>query len=83
MFSTCSNDDAFGPGVSGCRDNFDFTVKFELLIFSIVPAVLFIVLAIWRVALLMRKPVIVHAPKLQLLKLVNTNDYLPSLGQVF
>ncbi|KAI0391240.1 P-loop containing nucleoside triphosphate hydrolase protein [Xylariaceae sp. FL0594] len=70
MFSSCSNDDAFGPGVTGCRDNFDFTVEFELLIFSIVPAALFIFLAIWRVALLIRRPVVVYAPKLQLLKLV-------------
>ncbi|KAI1148901.1 P-loop containing nucleoside triphosphate hydrolase protein [Nemania diffusa] len=70
MFSTCNDDNSFGPGVSGCRDNFDFTVKFELLFFSVVPAALFIILAAWRIALLIRKPSIVHAPKLRFLKLV-------------
>ncbi|KAH6640025.1 P-loop containing nucleoside triphosphate hydrolase protein [Truncatella angustata] len=69
MFSTCNNDDSFGPGVSGCRDDFDFTIGFEQLVFSVVPSALFIILAIWRIALFMRRPQIVHAPTLRLVKL--------------
>ncbi|KAK8053968.1 ABC multidrug transporter [Apiospora saccharicola] len=30
-FSTCKNDNLIGPNVNGCRDDFDFTVKFELV----------------------------------------------------
>ncbi|KAK8045365.1 ABC multidrug transporter [Apiospora rasikravindrae] len=67
-FSTCKNDNLIGPNVSGCRDDFDFTVKFELVVFSVVPSAIFVVLALWRTFHLSRKPVIVNEPALQLLK---------------
>ncbi|KAI1880861.1 hypothetical protein JX265_001101 [Neoarthrinium moseri] len=69
LFSTCNNDDSIGPSVSGCRDEFDFTVVFELLFFTIVPSALFVGLSSWRVALLIKRPVVVDAPFLQLIKL--------------
>ncbi|KAK6854265.1 hypothetical protein PG995_009358 [Apiospora arundinis] len=67
-FSTCKNDDLIGPNVSGCRDDFDFTIKFELVVFSVVPAAIFVILALWRTLHLSRKPVIVNEPVFQLLK---------------
>ncbi|KUJ23459.1 putative ABC multidrug transporter [Mollisia scopiformis] len=69
-FSTCNNDHSFGPAVLGCRDDFDFTIEFEQLFFSIIPSVIFIVLSIWRIAVLSRRPVIANAtPALLLAKL--------------
>ncbi|KAI0178732.1 ABC multidrug transporter [Hypoxylon sp. FL1284] len=71
LFSTCvnANDQSLGPGVQGCRGDFDFTVKFEQLFFSITPSAIFIVTSIWRTALLVRRPTIVGAPLLRLAKL--------------
>lgn len=34
-----SADDAFGPAVKGCRDDFDFTLRFEQYFFVIAPSV--------------------------------------------
>ncbi|KAF2999462.1 hypothetical protein E8E13_008147 [Curvularia kusanoi] len=44
----CLNDDDFGPVVQGCRDDFDFTVKFELIIFSLVPSSIFVLVSLLR-----------------------------------
>ncbi|CEJ92394.1 hypothetical protein VHEMI08049 [[Torrubiella] hemipterigena] len=44
--SPCTNDDAFGPTVSGCRDDFDFTIVFQQSILSILPSACFITLAL-------------------------------------
>lgn len=46
--STCRSDATFGPSVSGCRDDNDFTLFFEETLFSIVPSCCFLVLAILR-----------------------------------
>ncbi|GKU21657.1 unnamed protein product [Fusarium langsethiae] len=71
IFSTsCSNDESIGPGVLGCRDDFDFTIFFELTFFSLVPCCIFIVLALWTIHSLAQKRVIIHAPHFQLLKLL-------------
>src|ERR1700709_2542438 len=70
-FSTCRNDNTVGPSVLGCRDDFDFTVNFEQLFFSITPSAIFILLSVWRTAWIGRRPVIVDAPILQLAKLVS------------
>ncbi|OAP62557.1 ABC transporter [Fonsecaea erecta] len=67
--STCNNDDTLGPSVSGCRGDFDFTIKFEQLVFSIVPSALLIVAVVGRAAWSVRKPVIVHAPTFLSIKL--------------
>jgi hypothetical protein len=55
-FSGCINDEDLGPGVRGCRDDFDFTLRFEKIFLSILPAAIFIALSIPRVVYLVRKP---------------------------
>jgi hypothetical protein len=42
-------DDRFGPFVDGCRDGFDFTLLFEQTILSMLPDMLFLIVAIVRV----------------------------------
>ncbi|KAK5993610.1 ABC multidrug transporter B [Cladobotryum mycophilum] len=51
-------DGFFGPGVwsEGCRGGFDFTLAFEESILSILPAALFLLLAIPRSIYLLRSP---------------------------
>ncbi|KAM3505474.1 hypothetical protein MY10362_002923 [Beauveria mimosiformis] len=65
---SCLNDDRLGPLVVGCRDNFDFTKTFEQLALSIAPDVLFIVVAIARIARLIKTSASSHAPYLLLAK---------------
>jgi len=72
MNSTCLNDDSLGPSVRGCRGDFDFTIKFERIFLSIIPASLFVALSIPRVVLLYHWNRIVGATWLQFLKLVRT-----------
>lgn len=48
MESACQNDSSFGPAVTGCRGDFDFTIFFEATILSTLPSALFILLAPWR-----------------------------------
>ncbi|KAF2788594.1 hypothetical protein K505DRAFT_366344 [Melanomma pulvis-pyrius CBS 109.77] len=67
--STCLNDNSFGPVVEGCRDDFDFTIKFELIFFSLIPTSLFIVLAAVRISYLSQRPRIVGSVAFQVLKL--------------
>ncbi|KAI1777454.1 ABC multidrug transporter [Hypoxylon cercidicola] len=71
LFSACvdANDQSLGPGVQGCRGDFDFTVRFEQLFFSITPSAILIIASIWQIALLARRPTIVGAPLLRLTKL--------------
>ncbi|RGP60633.1 hypothetical protein FLONG3_10802 [Fusarium longipes] len=69
MNSTCLNDGAWGPGVRGCRGDFDFTQKFERIFFSIIPTVIFIASAIARVAVLAQRERIVNGVVLQAAKL--------------
>jgi ABC-type multidrug transport system fused ATPase/permease subunit len=77
IFSTaCRNDESLGPGVLGCRDEFDFTIFFELVFFGLLPAGVFVPLALWRAAWLARKPVVVQAPYLQVAKLIATTLYI-------
>ncbi|PYI12622.1 P-loop containing nucleoside triphosphate hydrolase protein [Aspergillus sclerotiicarbonarius CBS 121057] len=58
-FSRCVDDTSFGPAVRRCRDNFDFTLKFELLFFAIIPASIFLGLSLPRIVLLARRRVLV------------------------
>ncbi|KAH8666519.1 putative ABC multidrug transporter [Xylariales sp. PMI_506] len=76
IFSSCNGDDSIGPGVAGCRDSFDFTILFELLVFSIIPSAIFVLLSIWRTISLMKKPVIVDAPLFQVVKLGSIATYV-------
>ncbi|KAJ8114351.1 hypothetical protein OPT61_g3746 [Boeremia exigua] len=58
---TCLNDDNFGPVVKGCRNDFDFTIKFELIILSLVPNLIFIPVALLRCHQLYQRSNIVKA----------------------
>lgn len=69
-FSRCLNDGDFGPSVQGCRDDFDFTLKFEKIFLSILPAAIFIALSIARTALLARWPKVVQGNWYRAVKLV-------------
>jgi hypothetical protein len=70
--SACYNDDIIiGPGVTGCRDNFDFTIAFEDSILSLVPSVCFLFLALLRIFHLYGKPSLVSGRGLLYAKLVS------------
>ncbi|KAI1387586.1 ABC multidrug transporter [Hypoxylon trugodes] len=77
LFSACehTNDQSFGPNVLGCRGDFDFTIKFEQLFFSLTPAAIFILASLWRIYLLVSRPTIVGAPLLRLAKLAVLISY--------
>lgn len=69
-FAGCAGDTSFGPTVRGCRDDFDFTLKFEKLFLSIIPTSVFLATALPRLIYLSRRPVIVKGPVLRLVKSV-------------
>lgn len=76
--STCYNDDVIiGPVVTGCRDDFDFTISFEDTFLSLVPSACFLVLALLRVIYLYDKPTIVNGRSLQGVKAVSHQHALP------
>jgi ATP-binding cassette subfamily C (CFTR/MRP) protein 1 len=70
-FAECLDDGSLGPAVDGCRGNFDFTLKFEKIFFSLIPASIFIVFALLRIVLLIRQPQIVGGYLLRGAKLVS------------
>jgi len=74
-FLGCVEDDSFGPAVHGCRDNFDFTIKFENIFFSIIPNSIFIVIALGRIIILSRRSEAVSGSTLRTIKLVASNAY--------
>ncbi|KAF2241163.1 putative ABC multidrug transporter [Trematosphaeria pertusa] len=55
---------------------FDFSLQFEQLFFSIVPSALFIVASSWRTLSQARKPKMVHAPTFQYIKLGAITAYV-------
>ncbi|KAJ0162666.1 Canalicular multispecific organic anion transporter 1 [Colletotrichum tanaceti] len=69
MSFSCLNDDTLGPVVRGCRADFDFTVKFQQVVLSIVPSSIFIAAASLRLAHLFRQQKVVDGVVLQWLKL--------------
>jgi ATP-binding cassette, subfamily C (CFTR/MRP), member 1 len=71
VFSDCSGDATFGPAVQGCRDDFDFTLKFEKIFLSLIPASIFVVVSISRSLCLIRKPTLVQGRILQSIKAVS------------
>lgn len=81
-FSECISDQSFGPAVEGCRDNFDFTIKFERVVFMLIPTTIFIAISLPRLLYLMRRPVIVNGGSkfLQAAKLVR--DLLYVVGRI-
>lgn len=68
--SGCINDNSFGPVVEGCRGGFDFTFRFQNIILGIVPAAIFIPIALTRLATLAFRSRIVGGKVLQFTKLV-------------
>ena len=70
-FLNCPSDLSFGPGVRGCRDDFDFTFKFQKIIFSILPASVLIASSAPRLVALIRRKRIVHGAWFQYTKLVS------------
>ncbi|KAL3424167.1 ABC transporter [Phlyctema vagabunda] len=74
-FSGCQDDNSFGPSVRGCRDGFDFTIKFERIFLSLVPSCIFIIVGLARVGFLIRKPEIVKGSSLRNVKLAATITY--------
>ncbi len=69
-FSGCVNDDSLGPAVQGCREDFDFTLRFEKIFLTLIPTSVFIATALPRLAYLLRRLVIVRGLYLQTVKLV-------------
>ncbi|KAM0248820.1 hypothetical protein ACHAQJ_009306 [Trichoderma viride] len=68
-FFNCLSDATIGPVVRGCRHDFDFTLEFEKIFLSAIPASLFLALAVARSLRLIRKPRLVQAHILQFIKL--------------
>ncbi|KAJ5903786.1 hypothetical protein N7504_006169, partial [Penicillium tannophilum] len=75
MVISCVDDASFGPIVKGCRGNFDFTLKFEKIVLSILPSVIFIVLSVPRAIHLARKRRTVDGTTFQFVKLVAAGVY--------
>ncbi|CAH0048134.1 unnamed protein product [Clonostachys solani] len=65
---TCPSDDTFGPIVHGCRDDFDFTLLFEHLFFTIVPCAIFIFASSYKITRLCRAEQIANGKLLQRIK---------------
>lgn len=66
----CPDDESIGPFVGSCRGGFDFTLRFEHVFLSTLPAAMFVVLALARAAWLSRRPRILQGHALQFCKLV-------------
>ncbi|RDW82953.1 hypothetical protein BP5796_04444 [Coleophoma crateriformis] len=69
------SDHAFGPQVEECVRSFDFTLQFENLILSVLPSVVFLLLALPRIWILRRKPRRVAGSTLQMIKLISITIY--------
>ncbi|KAI1853220.1 hypothetical protein JX266_001926 [Neoarthrinium moseri] len=63
-------DDAFGPVVEGCRDDFDFTLTFEQSFFTLIPASLLLLVTPFRVWKLRKLPNVVRGTAARYVKLV-------------
>ena len=70
MVLSCVDDTSFGPAVQGCRADFDFTLKFEKIILSILPSAVFIALSVPRCILIARKVRVVDGATFKFIKLV-------------
>ncbi|KAL5086662.1 hypothetical protein Trisim1_008747 [Trichoderma cf. simile WF8] len=57
-----SADNVFGPQVHGCREDFDFTLLFEQSILSILPSLIFLLLALSRCFLVWKRPTLLRQP---------------------
>lgn len=83
-FAGCANDGAFGPSVHGCRGDFDFTIRFEKIFFSIIPSAVLIAVAAPRLITLFRRSTIVGGTWYRYVKLVSLSCQLsPVLQRAF
>jgi ATP-binding cassette, subfamily C (CFTR/MRP), member 1 len=57
VLCTSAVDDVFGPRVNPCQSELDFTLYFEQLILTIIPAAVFLLLACWRLRKLLRQDI--------------------------
>lgn len=73
MSCTFATETFFGPVVSSCRREFDFTLSFEEIFFKLTPACLLLVLAGTRVFVLARRPAKGSLGVLYVLKLVRSS----------
>ncbi|KAM4067622.1 ABC transporter [Hirsutella rhossiliensis] len=64
------NDESFGPVVNGCHRDFDFTILFEDIIFSILPSLIAILAASMKILRLRHQQRLVTAGRLQAVKLL-------------
>ena len=64
-------DDVFGPVISGCRQNFDFTLLFEQSILSLLPATLLLLVAPLRLLQLYKASVKTRSASVGQIKLVS------------
>lgn len=69
--NVCEADFAFGPTVTGCRGDFDFTLLFEKTILSIVPSLAIIIALAVRLPQLRSKPAVIGGNWYRNLKLVS------------
>jgi hypothetical protein len=70
VHANANANDSFGPAASG---RFDFTLLFEDIFLSLVPSILLLSLAIWRVANLNKQPLKVKNSPLYEGKLVSVS----------
>ncbi|KAJ5893247.1 hypothetical protein N7495_004938 [Penicillium taxi] len=69
MAILCVDDASFGPVVQGCRSDFDFTLKFEKIILSILPSAVFIGISVPRIIFLALHVKLVDGVSFQFIKL--------------
>ena len=69
-FSACATDDLLRPAARGCRGDLDFTIKFEKIFFSLVPASIFAIASLTRVVYLSRRPTLVGGIPFKYVKVV-------------
>ncbi|KUI53479.1 Canalicular multispecific organic anion transporter 1 [Cytospora mali] len=74
-FAGCVNDALLGPAVKGCRGDFDFTLKFELIFLSLIPASVFLAVSLPRLIYLSRRPIIVKGSVFRTIKLLAIAAY--------
>jgi ATP-binding cassette, subfamily C (CFTR/MRP), member 1 len=70
-------EDVFGPQVSGCYGNFDFTLMFEESILYMLPLLGSTVLVAFRFRQLWHKASVLDGGTLHILKLVSISSRLP------
>ncbi|KAF5978111.1 ABC transporter [Fusarium coicis] len=75
-FEGCPSDASFGPFVKGCRGDFDFTLKFELIIFFIAPSCVFTALTFVRIFVLVSKSRIMTGNRIPLNLIKNIVNFV-------